>query len=270
MLRVDSDALQEIKSAKDVELLSVETAESGEHVVFVSAKTEVGQETQALEKLKRFELSGSTKLTRPKSTMIQPASTAKGNRRSIFLTDVSKMLSAMEEQEKLENEEQNNNSATVGRSRRAMTYNITDTSKQPENLPPINLANHSNQSNNVQSNNNHAANQTSWHQKRSREARGAGLWNKPNAAEPDIQHVRRVSDVAEEESPNEAPGKSSNDTKSSWTQPDKTRSNSNSQADFISKEKLTGRKPMKLVVTSPMGSSRRTTDQDQLSPYEDT
>jgi hypothetical protein len=263
MLRVDSDALQEIKSARDVELLSVETAETGEHVVFVSAKTELGQETQALEKLKRFEANG-TRLTRPKSTIYQPSSSSKGNRRSIFLSDVSKMLSSMAEQEV--DDLSSSSPTTIPRTRRAMTYNITDTAKQPE-LPATN----NNQSNN---NNNHmstSANQASWHQKRSREARGAGKWNSLTTAETDPPlHARRVSDVAEEDSSNEAPAKSSNDSKPvSWTQPDKTRSNSSSQADFISKEKLTGRKPMKLVVTTPMGS-RRTTDQDQISPYEDT
>jgi len=39
MLRVDEEALQKIRSDKDLELLSV----AGEHVVFISSKSDLGQ-----------------------------------------------------------------------------------------------------------------------------------------------------------------------------------------------------------------------------------
>jgi len=78
MLRVDEEALQKIRSDKDVELLSVESTEAGEHVVFISAKSDLGQsETTAIEKLQSFE-QNSTRKNRSKSNAVNP------NRRSIL------------------------------------------------------------------------------------------------------------------------------------------------------------------------------------------
>jgi len=246
MLRVDTEALQKIKLDKDVELLSIETSESGEHVVFVSAKSALGQETQALEKLKGFELV-STRKNRSKSNAVNL------NRRSIFLTDASKIFTEGAIDEAAENDTNQIDDNVASRQRRAFTYNITETTKQPENitlpplkqhtptpsiLPPITIPN----------NTNPLLNQSI---KSPSENRSSAKWKVAN-------HFKH-SPVAEEEVSNndsssdtEKSGTMDSPKSSSWTQ------NQTAAKDGNSKDK--GRKPMKLVVVTPMGSRRPTVD----------
>uniref|UniRef100_A0A6B2KY01 non-specific serine/threonine protein kinase n=1 Tax=Arcella intermedia TaxID=1963864 RepID=A0A6B2KY01_9EUKA len=137
MLRVDSEGLSEIKNAKDVEILSVSSSEQGGHIVFVSAPAELGQETQTLERIKKFE---SAPRNKPK-----PQPQPSGHRRSLFINDPSIIFNEAIQSSEEELPPLSNSFIPNYRRIRAYTMNPQDINKQfqppqPEDVKKKNRA----------------------------------------------------------------------------------------------------------------------------------